>query len=164
MGASLFTFSISFSFCACVWTCICSGVVCVHVLSSPPRQRARRRLCASWMSAGEGSSSPNSTTTHREDWQPNRIISKFLQKSTERLLSHHYTCNKLGFLWNLDVLYGYVSYLSEQWIMSQKSWEVEVKCYQKCKSNTTLCKVSPEVMRLSVTSIDIVTSCSVGCF
>lgn len=61
----------------------------VTVLSSkcrvsvpPPRQRARRRLCASWMSAGEGSSSSSSTTTHREDWQPNRIISRFLQDTT----------------------------------------------------------------------------------
>lgn len=69
--------------CHSVWN-ICSGIhVCVHEFPSPPRQSARRRPCASWMSAGEGSSSPSSTTTHREDWQPNRIISRFLQNRTE---------------------------------------------------------------------------------
>lgn len=47
-------------------------------LYRPPRHRARRRVCASCMSVGEGISSPSSTTTHK-DWPPNRINSRFLQ-------------------------------------------------------------------------------------
>lgn len=65
-----------------VFTLVCALCVCECVCTEsvpPPRQSARRRPCASWTSVGEGSSSPSSTTTHREDWQPNRIISKFLR-------------------------------------------------------------------------------------
>lgn len=62
--------------------CVCfSRCGCVYVGSPPPRQRARRRLWASWMSAGDGSSSPSSTTTQSDDWHPNRTISRFLQRN-----------------------------------------------------------------------------------
>lgn len=90
-----------------------------NAVAPPPRQRERRRLWASWMSAGEGSSSPNSTTTHRDDWQPKRTISRFLQWSTKWCV-HQFVKKKIkksyGMSWCQSVLLCIFEILAPFWI------------------------------------------------